>query len=205
MLWSPPMMLVSIVGQASFHTARPSGPSMMDRSYLRRSGTAAGAFASVTRGCATGAETSVILICRTGGSQIDNQSRFLPQRLSGHTARSATDAATHPHFSRIPDFGENLGIGSTRRFENVKAVIRAFDPMHLPICLHVLENRFHHVRSAERIASAVEAYDRNLDSGKMRIAELVGFAWRMQRIREQQQAVARKSIRGQHRRRSATH
>jgi hypothetical protein len=30
-------MLVSIVGQASFHTAGRSGPSMMDRSYRRRS------------------------------------------------------------------------------------------------------------------------------------------------------------------------
>jgi hypothetical protein len=30
--WSPPMMLVSIVGHASFHTALRSGPSMIDRS-----------------------------------------------------------------------------------------------------------------------------------------------------------------------------
>jgi hypothetical protein len=38
--------LVSIVGHASFHTAGSSGPSMIERSYLRRSGfPAAGAVA----------------------------------------------------------------------------------------------------------------------------------------------------------------
>src|ERR1041385_4525703 len=31
--WPPPMTLVSIVGQAILHTARPSGPSTMERSY----------------------------------------------------------------------------------------------------------------------------------------------------------------------------
>ena len=31
-------MLVSIVGQASFHTAGPSGPSMSDRSYFLGAG-----------------------------------------------------------------------------------------------------------------------------------------------------------------------
>src|ERR1700687_90962 len=86
MPWSPPIMLVSIVGHASFHTAAPNGPSMMDRSYFRRAGTAAGAFASVTPGFTTGADASVMLIglgveavilfCRTSPSQFDNSADF---------------------------------------------------------------------------------------------------------------------------------
>jgi hypothetical protein len=36
--WSPPMMLVSIVGHASFHTALRNGPSMIERSYRATAG-----------------------------------------------------------------------------------------------------------------------------------------------------------------------
>src|SRR4051812_26227845 len=36
MPWTPPMMFVSIVGQASFQTAGTIGPSTIDRSYFRR-------------------------------------------------------------------------------------------------------------------------------------------------------------------------
>src|ERR1700693_5181003 len=104
-------MLVSIVGHASFQTAGPSGPSMMDRSYFRRSATGAGAFASVTGECARGAETSeVIPICRTSPGQIDNSSWFLSDKSCGHARRSGKDAPGYPHFGRIPDFGENLSI-----------------------------------------------------------------------------------------------
>jgi hypothetical protein len=53
-------MLASIVGQASFHTAGPSGPSMIDRSYRRRSAAAGfGSFGLAVAGTG-GAETSVI-------------------------------------------------------------------------------------------------------------------------------------------------
>src|SRR5688500_12841282 len=38
MPWMPPMMLVSMVGHAIFHTADRSGPSMMERSYFRPPG-----------------------------------------------------------------------------------------------------------------------------------------------------------------------
>src|ERR1700694_1119511 len=150
MPWRPPIMLVSIVGHASFHTAGPSGPSTIDRSYFRRSGTAAGAPVSARVECAL----------------------------------SATNASAYPHLGRVSNFGEDLSIGSPRRLENVKAVICAFDPMHLPVCLHVFENGVHQVGSAEWIACAVEAYDRNLDGRKMRIAKLLGLAGWMQWIRE---------------------
>ena len=42
MPWSPPMMLVSIVGHASFQTAGPIGPSTRERSYFRVTGAAGG-------------------------------------------------------------------------------------------------------------------------------------------------------------------
>src|SRR6267378_952366 len=168
MPWSPPIMLVSIVGHASFHTAGPSGPSIMDRSYFRRSGTAAGVSESLTRGFTTGAETSVMLIgldvvsCHThlsNDSQSIRQLKPISFRESdaSHTVLLATDAPAYPHLGRIPDFGENFSVGSTRRFEDVEAVICSFDPMHLPVCLHSFQNCFHQVWSAERIASAIEA------------------------------------------------
>ena len=52
-------MLVSIVGQAIFHTAGRSGPSMIDRSYRRAPGVAEAFDAGVASGWAD-AETSVI-------------------------------------------------------------------------------------------------------------------------------------------------
>src|SRR6266516_245238 len=59
MPWSPPMMLVSIVGHASFHTAGRSGPSIIERSYFRRSGFPAAVAAGATGVVVTGAVTSV--------------------------------------------------------------------------------------------------------------------------------------------------
>lgn len=50
MPWRPPIMFVSIVGQASFQTAGGSGPSTMERSYRRRSGAAEGLAAAGAAG-----------------------------------------------------------------------------------------------------------------------------------------------------------
>src|SRR5688500_11570587 len=52
------MMFVSIVGHASFHTALWSGPSMIERSYLRRSTLAGAAGAVSAAGGAGGGETA---------------------------------------------------------------------------------------------------------------------------------------------------
>jgi hypothetical protein len=58
MPWSPPMMFVSIVGQASFQTALRSGPSMIVRSYFRRSGPAGAGVAAAVDGAAAVAGAS---------------------------------------------------------------------------------------------------------------------------------------------------
>ena len=55
---SPPMMFVIIVGHASFQTAGPSGPSTMERSYLRAAG-ALGNRTSSDAECETGTTMSV--------------------------------------------------------------------------------------------------------------------------------------------------
>jgi hypothetical protein len=52
MPWSPPMMLVTMVGQASFQTALGMGPSTMERSRARRE---RGAPCTAVRGGAPGA------------------------------------------------------------------------------------------------------------------------------------------------------
>src|SRR5512132_1856817 len=68
MPWRPPMMLVSIVGHASFQTAGASGPSTMERSYPRRSGrtVVAGTGAAV----ATGALPSVNTRYRAAAAEV---------------------------------------------------------------------------------------------------------------------------------------
>src|SRR6184192_213432 len=67
----PPTTLVSIVGHASFHTAGASGPSIIERSYLRRPG-----FPVVSEGTAIedadaagAAVTSVNSLCRASSDQ----------------------------------------------------------------------------------------------------------------------------------------
>src|SRR5215203_1010342 len=76
---SPPMMFVSIVGQASFHTAAPSGPSMIDRSK-RIEGRAA------LRGSAPAAADSAEALLAAAASLIDGSYRPAPCEAS--TARA---------------------------------------------------------------------------------------------------------------------
>jgi hypothetical protein len=62
------MMLVSIVGHASFHTAGRSGPSTIERSYRGRSGRAADVGDVAAR--ATGAAASVNADYRSSGATL---------------------------------------------------------------------------------------------------------------------------------------
>ena len=74
MPWMPPMMLVSIVGHAIFHTADRSGPSMMERSYFRPPGGvgAAGGAGGTRVASAAGGTTHWASVA--GGHSVSNNS-----------------------------------------------------------------------------------------------------------------------------------
>src|SRR5207248_2133048 len=87
----PPMMFVNIVGQASFHTAGRSGPSMMERSYRLAPGEPTnGAGGAGAMGAATGTVTSVIRRCSEktelaqGGRVSSTSTIWLAVRASRH-------------------------------------------------------------------------------------------------------------------------
>src|SRR3954465_6802222 len=100
------MMFVSIVGHASFHTALPSGPSMMERSYFRRSGAADG-FA------ATAPAASVV---NCGPGLVEAQSILLPSR------RMAAGQIDNPRSGSVADPVHDLCVRLARGLEDVKAV-----------------------------------------------------------------------------------
>src|ERR1700693_93696 len=87
----------------------------------------------------------------------------------------------------------------------MKTVIGACDPMHLPVGRHPLQYFLHQARRAEGVARAVETDHGNFERGQMRITQLIRSTRRMQRIRQQQQPVALKSLRGEHRGGAAAH
>src|SRR5688572_454183 len=74
---SPPMMFVSIVGHASFHTAGRSGPSTIDRSYrpAADAGGAVGAGAAVRdgEGSATGGGVRRVCVLTAAGGALAAQ------------------------------------------------------------------------------------------------------------------------------------
>ena len=86
-------MLVSIVGQASFHTAGLSGPSTMVRSYFRRSGCAGGAAAGAAGFAAeVGAVTSVIVRNMRAGTGVRYRTVGILYRKETIGERVARDA-----------------------------------------------------------------------------------------------------------------
>jgi hypothetical protein len=87
----------------------------------------------------------------------------------------------------------------------VKAVIRAFDPMHFPLSLHLLQHGFHQFSRDEWIARSIEAEDGNRDRWKMSVAQFLGMTGRVKWIREEQQSVAIEILRGHHRRGASAH
>src|SRR5687768_1892704 len=83
----PPMMLVSMLGQAIFHTAERSGPSVMERSYRRLGpGAVVGAMVSPSTAAVAGFVAPVESLMvelpperyRTANVQIDTKVRNLP-------------------------------------------------------------------------------------------------------------------------------
>jgi hypothetical protein len=61
----------------------------------------------------------------------------------------------------------------------VKAVVRTVEPAHRPVWAQALDHGVHEVASAERVARAVQAQDRNGDPRQVRIAQLIGLPRRM--------------------------
>src|SRR6185436_2569180 len=68
---NPPTTLVSIVGQASFHTAGRSGPSIIDRSYFLRPGLAPGSAATGAAGAAAVASDNSCHHAPAGNESVD--------------------------------------------------------------------------------------------------------------------------------------
>lgn len=86
----------------------------------------------------------------------------------------------------------------------MEGMIGALQPVHHPVaqdprCL------LHQIAAAQRVARAVEAEHRDFDLRQMRIAQLLRLPRRMQRISEEQQAVAVETVRREHRRRAPAH
>src|SRR5258706_11443688 len=125
-------------------------------------------------------------------------------RLDGH-CRFPLPASRFPRPYGVTNLLEHLSVCLAGGFGDVKAVVCAFDPVHLPIGRHTLQYFLHQARRAEWVACAVEADHGDLDRGQMRVTQLIRFPRRMQRIRQQQQSIALESVRSEHRRCSAAH
>src|SRR4030095_8903954 len=78
-------------------------------------------------------------------------------------------------------------------------------PLHRPRTGQATHHVLHQVASAKSIAGTVQAENGNLDPREVRIAQFLGLSGRMQWIGEQQQSIAKKSVRREHRGRSPSH
>ena len=84
-------------------------------------------------------------------------------------------------------------------------MVGAFQPVHGPSVSQAIDDSLHQIAFAKTVAGTIQTEDRNLDPGKMGIAKLLRFACGMEGIGEEQYAVARKPIGGEHRGCPAAH
>jgi hypothetical protein len=89
----------------------------------------------------------------------------------------------------VGDFLEDVFVRSPGGLGHVKTVIGGFQPVHRPI-IETANRRLHQVPTAEAIACAVEAQDRNTDIGKMSRSKSVRLAGRVKRVGQEQETVA---------------
>ena len=113
--------------------------------------------------------------------------------------------AGYPRTARLRDLAQNVAVRSPRTLEDMEAVIGAFQPVHRPPVCQTPDHPLHQIAPAKCVAGAVEAKDRHFDSREVRVAKLFGLACRMQGVGEEQQAVAGKSVRREHRSRPSAH
>src|SRR5687768_16517213 len=104
--------------------------------------------------------------------------------------------ALHPRANGAGDLVHDVRIRAPRRFEDVKAVIRSFEPVHRPRGADGADCPLPQRSVTERVASSIDAQHRTADVLQVRVAKLLRLTRRMQRVREQQEAVAGESVRG---------
>src|SRR5690242_18877468 len=81
----------------------------------------------------------------------------------------------------------------------------ALEPAHAPGRRHAFDDTLHELAPAEPVAGAVEAQHRDADRRQVSVAQLFRLAVRMQRIGEEEQAVAGEALRREHRREAPAH